>query len=158
MCIRDRSGIEPGKVGANAADLPPGHRHMFPGCADGRGLMRIVTDQQAPDLYAFIMSQICNKKQNPCTVEPRHNDHQRDQAKQWSLVRWSSERNFHFSQASEKLIHVLLEMLTFVTVLYMYCFGVESISSLVSIIHLLLQYMYKRLNQHKLTCTIVHVQ
>ena len=31
-------GIEPGKFRAKAADLPPGHRHMFPGCADSRGL------------------------------------------------------------------------------------------------------------------------
>ena len=31
-------GIEPGKLRANAADLPPGHRHMFPDRADGRGV------------------------------------------------------------------------------------------------------------------------
>ena len=41
-------GIEPGKFRANAADLPPGHRHMFPGCANGRGLGNYSTTGKWP--------------------------------------------------------------------------------------------------------------
>ena len=41
-------GIEPGKFRANAADLPPGHGHMFPGCANGRGLGNYSTTGKWP--------------------------------------------------------------------------------------------------------------
>ena len=41
-------GIEPGKFRANAANLPPGHRHMFPGCADGRSVGNYSTTGKWP--------------------------------------------------------------------------------------------------------------